>query len=62
MTDPVEQLPEEEQFKVFWLQQHLYEEGIEGIHFTDVAREWLREEGEDKLERDVNADLEGRRI
>jgi len=53
----VEDLSEEEQFKVFWLQGKLFEEGIEGIHFTEKMREYLEGQAENDLERAVNSEL-----
>lgn len=56
MTD-VEDLSEEEQFKVFWLQGKLFEEGIDGIRFTEKMREYLEGQAENDLERAVNSEL-----
>ena len=60
MPSDLEDLSDEEQYKVYWLSQHLFEEGIEGIHFTERMREYLEGEGEEALERKVNAKLNKR--
>lgn len=53
----VDDLSDENQFKVFWLQEHLFEEGIEGIYFTDVMKQYLNDEAEDDIEQDVASEL-----
>jgi hypothetical protein len=56
----VDSLPPEEQFKVFWLQEHLYKNGIEGIHFRDVMVEYLEDDAEDDIEATANQILSRR--
>lgn len=60
MTPDIEDLSEEEQYKVYWLSEHLFKEGIDGIHFTERMREYLENEGEEDLERKANANLSKR--
>ena len=60
MPPNLEDLSDEEQYKAYWLSEHLFKEGIEGIHFTDRMREYLENEGEETLERKVNAKLKKR--
>lgn len=56
-----EELSEEEQYKVYWLSQHLLKEGIDGIHFTDEMRQYLEShEADNDLEKWANAELKGR--
>jgi hypothetical protein len=58
-----DQLSEEEQYKVYWLAQHLAKEGIDGIHFTDEMRAYLESgEAENDLEKKANAKLNGRQF
>lgn len=61
MTD-IESLTPEEQYKVFWLQEHLFENGIEGIHFTEKMLEYLEGEADDDIEQAVERAMSGRRF
>ena len=56
----VDSLTAEEQVKVFWLQQHLYEEGTEGVFFSDRMRVYLQTDGEDNIEDEMEKRLDGR--
>jgi len=58
----LESLSEEEQYKVYWLAQHLLEEGIEGIYFKKEMREYLEQNGEDDLEQIAEAKLRNKTI
>lgn len=62
MTD-IESLTEEEQYKVYWLSQYLYEHGIEGIHFTEEMLKYLESpKAERKLQRGANTRLKGKKF
>lgn len=41
----------------FWLQQHLYEEGVEGIHFMRQARAWAEDNAADTVTDSIGAEL-----
>jgi hypothetical protein len=55
----LEGLSQEEKIKVFWLQKHLYQSGIEGIEFSGRMTNYIREEGEEKMQKDIESDLSG---
>jgi len=58
----VDSLSAEEQVKVFWLQQHLYEEGLDGIFFSQKIESFLHTEGEQNIEDDMQRSLKGRKF
>lgn len=59
----IEDLSPEEQYKVYWLSQHLFEEGIEGIHFTEKMLEYLEGPAvEHDIELWANSELRGKRF
>jgi len=47
--------------KAFWLQQHIFEQGLEGVHFSKAAEEDMQRVGpmlvkkaiEDEFKRDI---------
>lgn len=41
----------------FWLQQHLYEEGVEGIHFMRQARVWATGNAADEVSESIGTEL-----
>lgn len=41
----VDEYGEETVKKAFWLQEHIYEEGLEGANFTDEAKKKIRQNG-----------------
>lgn len=41
----IDQHGEETIRKAFWLQEKIYEEGLDGIHFTDVAESKMEKVG-----------------
>lgn len=47
--------------KAFWLQQHIYEEGLDGIHFSDAAEADMEEMGpmliKAAIEREFNRNI-----
>lgn len=58
----IDSLPAEEQVKVFWLQQHLYEEGLDGIFFSEKIRAHLHTKGENDIEDEMERRLSGRQF
>lgn len=43
--------------KAFWLQEHIYEEGIEGIHFTKKAEMVMENTGEKTVSSEIEKNL-----
>lgn len=58
----VDSLTAEEQVKVFWLQQHLFEEGLDGIFFSERIKTYLHTEGKGDIEDDMEKLLSGRQF
>lgn len=54
---PVDTLPQREKIKVFWLQQKLYEDGLDGIHFRERMISYLQHEADDDMERQIDREL-----
>lgn len=42
---------------MFWLQQKLYDDGLDGIHFRERMVHYLEGDAEDDIERQINRDL-----
>lgn len=41
----------------FWLQEKIYEEGIEGVHFMRAARLWAEKHADETVAANINKEL-----
>jgi hypothetical protein len=53
IDDLIEEHGEETVRKAFWLQEHIYEEGLAGVRFSDVAEEHMRQSGPRSVKRKI---------
>ncbi|WP_330630664.1 hypothetical protein [Halocatena halophila] len=43
----IDSLDPEVRMLAFWLQTHLYEQGVDGIHFMEAGEKWAEENAAD---------------
>lgn len=57
MTVDLESLDPEVRDLVFWLQEKLYQEGIEGVHYMRDARLWADRNAADTVADEISKEL-----
>jgi hypothetical protein len=60
LDDLIERWGEDNVAAAFWLQQHIKEEGLEGIGFMKAARSHLEETGESTTKQNIESALDSR--
>jgi len=53
----LDSLDAETRILAFWLQGHIYHEGIEGIHFMESARLWAEQNADDVVAKNISKEL-----
>jgi hypothetical protein len=56
----VEQWGEDDVYKAFWLQEHIKEQGIDGIGYMAAARAYLEKNGNDTTRREMKSQMDER--
>lgn len=57
MSVDLDSLDPEVRLLAFWLQEKIYEEGIEGVHYMESARVWAKKNAADVTAREVSKEL-----